>query len=68
MSTHTHKYVCTLCDNIYEEAELPDLNCGCKQFECLPDDWRCPSCGNDKDKYQPCACVSVDSTQPVEAR
>lgn len=54
------RHICTVCNNIYEDPA--HSGCGCSSdFASLPDDWKCPECGADKDKYQPCSCVSVDS-------
>ena len=47
-------YVCELCDYTYEPAKGdPDngVDPG-TAFESLPDDWKCPVCGADKDEFQ----------------
>ena len=55
------RHICTVCSHIYEESDHP-RECGCDaSFDRLPDEWKCPECGNDKDKYQPCSCVTVSS-------
>ena len=41
------KYVCTVCQYVYDPAE----NGGIK-FEDLPDDWVCPLCGVGKDMFE----------------
>lgn len=59
------RHICTVCNYIYEE---PDQNKGDQDkkaavaFDQLPAGWKCPSCGAGKDMYQPCSCVTVDST------
>ena len=40
------KYVCTICDYIYDPAEHDGI-----PFEELPDDWRCPRCRQGKEKF-----------------
>jgi len=58
------RHICTVCNNIYEEPNCRD--CGCDvPFNSLPENWLCPECGADKDKYQPCSCVTVSSGQPA---
>lgn len=58
------RHICTVCNNIYEEPDHP-IECGCKAtFDQLPAEWRCPECGADKDKYQPCSCVTFTASQP----
>lgn len=47
-------YVCELCDYTYEPAQ-GDPEHGVAPntaFEDLPDDWKCPVCGADKDDFQ----------------
>ncbi len=49
------KYVCTMCGYVYDPAK-GDPDNGVEPgtpFESLPDDWICPVCGVDKDKFQP---------------
>ena len=50
-------YECTACDYIYDlEKGDPDNGVAPKTaFEDLPDDWVCPSCGMDKDFFEPVA-------------
>lgn len=51
----TGKYVCSVCGNVYdpevgdEEHQIPSGT----PFDLLPDDWKCPRCGQDKDKFNP---------------
>lgn len=47
------RHICTACNYIYEEGNKANV---C--FDQLPDTWLCPQCGVDKDKYQPCSCVT----------
>lgn len=47
------KYVCRLCNYIYNEASGDNkggIPPGTK-FEYLPDDWKCPVCGAGKDNF-----------------
>ena len=37
---------CTVCGDIYDEAEQPT------KFEDLPDDWTCPLCGVGKEFFE----------------
>ncbi|MBF0549545.1 MAG: rubredoxin [Deltaproteobacteria bacterium] len=49
------RYVCTVCDYVYDPAEGdPDngIAPGTK-FEDLPDDWTCPLCGVPKSDFRP---------------
>ena len=49
------KYVCDICDYIYDPAEgdsTQDIEPG-TAFEDLPDDWVCPECGVGKDEFSP---------------
>jgi rubredoxin len=48
------KYVCMICDYIYDEAiGIPDARIapGTK-WEELPDDWVCPLCGAAKSEFK----------------
>lgn len=40
------KYVCSICGYVYDPAEHEGV-----AFEDLPDDWKCPRCGQGKDKF-----------------
>jgi len=40
------KYVCSICGYVYDPAEHDGM-----AFEDLPEDWRCPRCRQDKDKF-----------------
>ncbi len=47
-------YMCELCDYTYEPKN-GDLENGIAPgtaFEDLPDTWKCPVCGADKDEFQ----------------
>lgn len=47
-------YVCELCDYTYEPSQGDPEN-GVKPgtaFEDLPEEWKCPVCGADKDEFQ----------------
>ena len=47
-------YVCELCDYTYDPAKGDPEN-GVQPgtaFEQLPDEWKCPVCGADKDEFQ----------------
>lgn len=49
------KYVCEVCDWVYDPA-IGDPDNGIKpgtSFEDLPDDWACPVCGVGKDQFAP---------------
>lgn len=51
--TATGKYVCSICGYVYD-PEIGDPNNGIPAgtpFEDLPDDWHCPRCKQDKDKF-----------------
>ncbi len=39
------KWVCTVCEYIYDEEEERT------KFEDLPDDWVCPACGVGKEEF-----------------
>ena len=41
------KYVCTLCDWVYDEETEG------QKFEDLPEDYVCPVCGADKSVFEP---------------
>lgn len=48
------KYVCTVCDWVYDPA-IGDPEHGIvpgTAFEDLPDDWVCPLCGVGKDEFE----------------
>lgn len=40
------KYVCSVCGHVYDPAENGGI-----AFEDLPDNWRCPRCGQPKSKF-----------------
>lgn len=48
------RYICTVCANIYDpdlgdpEDDIPAGT----PFENLPEDWICPVCGSNKNKYE----------------
>ncbi|MBR0409701.1 MAG: MBL fold metallo-hydrolase [Eubacterium sp.] len=42
----TGKYICSVCGYVYDPAEN-----GGVPFEDLPDDWKCPRCRQDKEKF-----------------
>ena len=49
------KYRCTICSHIYDPAE-GDPDTGIQPgtpFEKLPDSWRCPDCGSEKEDFEP---------------
>ena len=49
------KYICTLCDYIYDPA-VGDPDNGVEPgtaFADLPDDWVCPDCGVGRDMFSP---------------
>lgn len=58
------KHICTVCNTIYkeeEEEEEEELKCGCNiRFDDLPEDWKCTSCGGDKENYQPCSSSAAN--------
>ncbi|MFX1276289.1 MAG: FAD-dependent oxidoreductase [Promethearchaeota archaeon] len=41
-----YKWICGGCGTIYDEAVMELL------FKNLPDDWKCPNCGSNKDKFK----------------
>ncbi|MBS4032605.1 MAG: rubredoxin [Clostridiales bacterium] len=48
------KWVCTYCGYIYD-PEKGDPDNGIApgtSFESLPDDWRCPDCGAEKEDFE----------------
>jgi rubredoxin len=49
------KWACTLCDYVYDpEVGDPDGDVPPgTAFEDLPDDWECPTCGAEKDMFEP---------------
>ncbi|MGI6175130.1 MAG: rubredoxin [Christensenellales bacterium] len=49
------KYVCVVCDYVYDPAVgEPDNNIAPgTAFEDLPDDYECPVCFVDKDSFEP---------------
>ena len=49
------KYICTVCDYIYDPAEgEPDSGIPPgTPFEDLPDDWECPDCSVKKENFEP---------------
>jgi regulator of cell morphogenesis and NO signaling len=55
------KTICTVCNYIYDESlGEPRQNLApAVRFEDLPEKWRCPECGSNKDMFQPCSCVSL---------
>lgn len=49
------KYICSACGYVYD-PEAGDPENGVQpgtDFEDLPDDWKCPVCGVDKDMFGP---------------
>lgn len=49
------KYICTVCDYIYDPA-MGDPESGIvagTEFEDIPEDWVCPLCGVGKDDFEP---------------
>lgn len=49
------KYICTVCDYIYDPA-AGDPDSGIAPgtpFEALPEDWTCPLCGVGKADFEP---------------
>ena len=49
------KYVCEVCEYIYDPAE-GDPDSGIEPgtaFEQIPDDWACPKCGATKSQFKP---------------
>ncbi len=42
----TGKYICSICGYLYDPAEHDDA-----AFEDLPDDWKCPNCGQPKERF-----------------
>ncbi len=53
--SEAQKWICTVCDHIYDPAE-GDPDSGIAPgtpFEDLPDDWECPVCGAAKEDFEP---------------
>ncbi|MBI4378278.1 MAG: rubredoxin [Nitrospinae bacterium] len=48
------KWECIICGYIYDPAKGDDVNDipPGTRFEDLPEDWVCPDCGAEKDKFQ----------------
>lgn len=48
------KYVCTICDWVYDHAQGDPENgiAPGTKFEDLPDEWLCPLCGVPKSEFQ----------------
>jgi rubredoxin len=48
------KYVCVICDYVYDPAEGDPENgvAPGTKFEDLPDDWLCPVCGAPKSDFE----------------
>ena len=46
------KYICTVCDYVYDPVQGDGIEPG-TAFEDLPDDWVCPLCGVGKDEFEP---------------
>ncbi len=47
------KYVCTVCNWIYDPAVGdPDSGIAPGPFEAIPDDWACPLCGVTKEDFE----------------
>jgi rubredoxin len=54
MITTMEKYLCTVCDYVYN-PELGDPEAGIApgtSFEELPEDWVCPLCGMGKEVFE----------------
>lgn len=52
--TSTRKWVCMICDYVYDEARgIPDegITPGTR-FEDIPDSWACPDCGVSKSDFE----------------
>jgi rubredoxin len=48
------KFKCTVCDYVYDEA-AGDPDSGIPpgtKFADIPDDWKCPICGVEKDMFE----------------
>ena len=49
------KYICTVCDYIYDPA-IGDPDSGIEPgtaFEDIPTEWECPDCGVTKEDFEP---------------
>ncbi|CAN5348659.1 hypothetical protein BH11CYA1_BH11CYA1_45660 [soil metagenome] len=53
------RHICTECNSIYEEPN-EKLDPSKSSFDALPETWKC-ECGAEKDKFQSCSCVSLNS-------
>ncbi len=51
----THKWICLVCDYIYDEAlGIPEEGIAPgTPFEDIPDTWACPECGVTKADFEP---------------
>ena len=49
------KYVCIICGYEYDPTDGDEASgvAPGTEFENLPDDWTCPTCGVDKDNFEP---------------
>jgi rubredoxin len=48
------KYICVVCDYVYDPQE-GDIDNGIAvgtEFEAIPNDWVCPLCGVGKDEFE----------------
>lgn len=52
--TLTHKWICMICDYVYDEARgIPDEGIAPgTRFEDIPDSWSCPDCGMTKSDFE----------------
>ncbi|BBP02630.1 rubredoxin [Sulfuriferula plumbiphila] len=52
--TLTRKWVCMICDYVYDEARgIPDEGIAPgTRFEDIPDSWACPDCGVTKSDFE----------------
>ncbi|MGD9679791.1 MAG: iron-sulfur cluster repair di-iron protein [Candidatus Obscuribacterales bacterium] len=64
------KHACTLCDYIYDDKK-GDSALGIAQgtpFEQLSDDFKHPDCSGNKEMFETCTCVQVESSREPAAR
>ncbi|MBX9952277.1 MAG: iron-sulfur cluster repair di-iron protein [Candidatus Obscuribacterales bacterium] len=55
------KAICTLCNYVYDErlGEPRQNIAPATTFATLPDEWKCPECGANKEMFQTCTCVGL---------
>ncbi len=60
------KFICTLCNYVFDENQRDSVEDGKSSFQNLSDDWRCPGCAAAKEYFATCSCTSL-SCNALEA-